>query len=251
MKNKFDTVMDYIDAHIHEDAETIKKGIYGEIGYNSSHFGKCFEVLTGETLFHYINERKLFFAGQELKHKSEKAICDISLDLGYSDQSAFTRAMRTYHDCTPGEIRKGTKGVPDKKYRLADFSDNKPESKADTFWRELETDGFLSGRKFDYLMEIEDARKEYGFDVDTSYAIADVAEQLEIPVGLLLRECFQLMAEVHSDPNYIPPDVEAAIDAGAESTEEMEKICEFFQCKYYDVDSFMVEAYRKRSEKDN
>ena len=58
------------------------------------------------------------------------------------------------------------------------------------------------------------------------------------------------MAEVHSDPNYIPPDVEAAIDAGAESTEEMEKICEFFQCKYYDVDSFMVESYRKRIKKE-
>ncbi len=84
MNNKFDTVMDYIDAHIHEDAENIKKGIYSEIGYNSSHFGKCFEVLTGETLFHYINERKLFFAGQELKLNLEKSICDISLDLGYS-----------------------------------------------------------------------------------------------------------------------------------------------------------------------
>ena len=122
--------------------------------------------------------------------------------------------------------------------------------RADAYWRELEEDGFLSGKKFDYLMEIEDATKEYGFDVDTSYAIADVAEQLEIPVCLLLRECFQLMAEVHSDPNYIPPDVEAAIDAGVESAEEMEKICEFFQCKYYDVDSFMVEAYRKRIKKE-
>lgn len=250
MKNKFDTVMDYIDAHIHEDAENIKKGIYNEIGYNSSHFGKCFEVLTGETLFHYINERKLFFAGQELKLNLEKSICDISLDLGYSDQSAFTRAMRTYHDCTPGEIRKGTKSVPNNKFQLSNFSDNKPESRADMYWHELKEDGFFSGKKFDYLMEIEDASKEYGFDIDTSYAIADVAEQLEIPVFLLLRECFQLMAEVHSDPNYIPPDVEAAIDAGAESTEEMEKICELFQCKYYDVDSFMVESYRKRIKKE-
>ena len=120
MNNKLDTVMDYIDAHIHEDAENIKKSIYSEIGYNSSHFGKCFEVLTGETLFHYINERKLFFAGQELKLNLEKSICDISLDLGYSDQSAFTRAMRTYHDCTPGEIRKGTKSIPNNKFQLRD-----------------------------------------------------------------------------------------------------------------------------------
>ncbi len=224
MNNKFDTVMDYIDAHINEDTETIKKGIYNEIGYNSSHFGKCFEVLTGETLFHYINERKLFFAGQELKLNLGKSICDIALDFGYYDQTAFTRAMRTYHDCTPGEIRKGTKSVPNNKFQLSNFSNNKPESRADTYLRELKEDGFLSVKKLDYLMEIEDATKEYGFDIDTSYSIADVAEQLEIPVSLLLRECFEIKAELHSDPNYIPPYIEAAIDAGVASSEEMEKI---------------------------
>lgn len=249
MKNKFDAVMDYIDAHIHEDTETIKKGIYNEIGYNSSHFGKCFEVLTGETLFHYINERKLFFASQKLKQNLDKTICDISFELGYSDQSAFTRAMRTYHDCTPGEIRKGLKSIPNNKFRLSNFSNNKLERKADIFWRELDENGLLSDKKFDYLMDIENAAKEFGFSVDTSYAIADVAERLEIPVGILLRECFELMVELHCDPEYIPPYVEAAIDAGIESTEEMEKICEFYQCKYYDVDYFMVEAYRKHSKK--
>ncbi len=242
--------MDYIDAHIHEDTETIKRGIYNEVGYNSSHFGKCFEVLTGETLFHYISERRLYFAGQELKYNTTKSISDIAYDLGYSDQSAFTRAMKSYHNCTPNEVRKGTNAVPNGKHNLAEFGGSKAESKADVFWRELESDGFLSGKKFDYLMELEDATKEYGFSIDTCYAIADVAEQLEIPVKLLLNKCFQLMEEVQSDPNYIPPDVEAAIDAGVESTDELERICDFFQCKYYDLDSFMVEAYRNRGSVD-
>lgn len=247
MKNKFDTVMNYIDAHINENTEDIKKGIYQEISYNSSHFGKCFEVLTGETLFHYINERKLYFAAQELVQNPKKSICEISLDLGYSDQSAFTRAMRTYHNCTPGEIRKRTKSVQNNKYQLSFFCERKSKSRADAYWCELEEDGSLSGKKFDYLMEIEDAKEEYGFDVDTSYAIIDLAEQLEIPAYILMKECFQLLVDFRSDPDYISPYVEAAIDAGVESTTEMEKICEFFQCKYYDVDSFMVDAYRKQN----
>ena len=43
-QNKFDIVMDYIDANILQDVETIKKGIYTLIGYNSLTFGKCFSV---------------------------------------------------------------------------------------------------------------------------------------------------------------------------------------------------------------
>ena len=53
-QNKFDTVMDYIDVHIAEETDNIKKGIYNEIGYNSNTFGNCFSVLTNKTLFHYI-----------------------------------------------------------------------------------------------------------------------------------------------------------------------------------------------------
>lgn len=245
MTNKFDIVMDYIDAHVHEDPETIKKGIYNEIGYNSNHFGKCFEVLTGDTLFHYISERKLFFAGQELKH-SLNPICDIALNLGYSEQSAFTRVMKTYHNCTPNEIRKGIKTIPNKKYQLSDFHGTKYDSIEKNFISDLETYGIATGKRYDRMMTLQEAAQEYGFSIDNCYAIADVAERLEIPAGTLIENCFQLMIEVQKDPDYFSPEVEAVIDCGVESSDEMERICDYFQCKYYDVDSFMVEAYRNR-----
>ena len=47
-QNKFDIVMDYIDANILEDAEALKKGIYKVIGYNSNYFENCFKVLTDQ-----------------------------------------------------------------------------------------------------------------------------------------------------------------------------------------------------------
>ena len=53
-QNKFDLVMDYIDANIQNSPESLKKGIYKLTGISSNTFGNCFSVLTNDTLFHYI-----------------------------------------------------------------------------------------------------------------------------------------------------------------------------------------------------
>ena len=110
-QNKFDTVMDYIDANITEETDTIKKGIYNEIGYNSNTFGNCFSVLTNESLFHYINERRAFLAAQELISNGDKKIADVALEYGYSEQSSFSRDIKRYFGCTPKEIQKGKKTI--------------------------------------------------------------------------------------------------------------------------------------------
>jgi hypothetical protein len=44
----------------------------------------------------------------------------------------------------------------------------------------------------------------------------------------------------------LPPRVEKAIDCGISSDEELGKICDYYNCKYYDLDTFMVDAYRKQ-----
>ena len=113
MKNSFDIVMDYIDEHIGDDSETIKKGIWLSTGYSSAEFGKFFSILTNETLFSYIRRRKLYLAFNELQRNRNKPIVDIALDYGYSEQSAFTRAMKNEYDMTPDEIRgKATDSQP-------------------------------------------------------------------------------------------------------------------------------------------
>lgn len=84
-KNKFEVIMDYIDNNIKQDVSEIKKGISKVSGYNSLAFGKCLLVLTNITLHHYICSRKLYFALKELRENSEKKMCDIAYDYGYSD----------------------------------------------------------------------------------------------------------------------------------------------------------------------
>lgn len=245
-KNKFDLVMDYVDANIQEDVDTIKKGIYNLIGYNSNSFGNCFSVLTNYTLYHYISERRMYFAGKELYENPQKSICDIALGYGYSDQSAFTRAMKSFCNCTPTEVRKGIKSIPNKKYSLTEFNSENGDTRTQRIFSALKNNDDISTYNFELLIGLENASEEYGFDFDTCCKIADLAEKLDVSPLSLIEKCFELVEEEYH--NYgLKESNRIAIECGIESTEELNAICEYFDCKYYDLDSFMVMAYREQT----
>lgn len=245
-QNKFDIVMDYIDANILQDVETIKKGIYTLIGYNSLTFGNCFSVLTGQTLFHYINERKMYFAAQSLKENIDRPIADIALEYGYSEQSAFSRAFKSFCKVTPLEIRKGNVTVSDNKYKLADICDNNQstDDRITCIFKEFEETGDLSMPSWRYMHAMGEVSQTCIFDIDTCSAIFELAERLEIPFMWLLRSCENILIDIDSDPDYLSLKDQTAIECGIHSDEELEKICDFYNCKYYDLDEFMVKAYR-------
>jgi hypothetical protein len=50
--------------------------------------------------------------------------------------------------------------------------------------------------------------------------------------------------DIESDPNYLPLRIEKLIDCDISSEEELREICDYYNCKYYDLDKFMVMAYR-------
>lgn len=94
-------------------------------------------------------------------------------------------------------------------------------------------------------MEIEGLSDEYGFDIDTCYQIADLAERLGVPCTLLASMCFDAVIDIQSDPSYIPPDIEIAMSLGISSDEELDAICQHFKCEPYELDSFKVSLYNK------
>lgn len=246
-QSKFDLVMDYIDENIKNDTETIKRGIINLIGINSNTFGQFFTVLTGDTLGSYIRNRRLFFAAIDLLRQPKMTISDIALEYGYSDQSAFTRAVSGKYKMSPNEIRTSWEvDIPNEKYLYSDFDPNPLDSRSDHMWREFERTGFLSGGDLDFIDSVEAGHKEFGFDINTCYLIADLAERLEIPVTALMSSCFDVVAEVKSDPAYISNKEMAAIDLGICSHEELDKICEHYACQYYELNSFMVKEYYSR-----
>lgn len=246
-QSKFDFVMDYIDENIKNDTETIKRGIINLIGINSNTFGQFFTVLTGDTLGSYIRNRRLFFAAMDLLRQPKMTISDIALEYGYSDQSAFTRAVSGKYKMSPNEIRTSWEvDIPNEKYLYSDFDPNPLDSRSDHMWREFERTGFLSGGDLDFIDSVEAGHKEFGFDINTCYLIADLAERLEIPVAALMSACFDVVAEVKSDPEYLSNKEMAAIDLGICSHEELDKICEHYACQYYELNSLMVKEYYSR-----
>ncbi len=243
-QNKFDLVMDYIDANIQLSTEELKKGIHSLIGYNSNTFGNCFSVLTNNTLFHYISERKMYFAGKELRENQEKPICDIALDYGYSEQSAFTRAMKTFFKCTPNDVRKGKHSIPDNRCNLKDFDKEYSDTRIQRIFRALENNENISSYNMELLIGLENASDEYGFDFDTCCQIADLAEKLEVSPLSLVDKCFEVILMEENDG--LTQQDRVAIELGIESYEELKNICKHFDCKYYDLDSIMVMIYREQ-----
>ena len=257
-KNNFDLVMDYIDAHIDLDLDKIKEGIYKLIGYNSHSFGECFKIITrGKTLNRYINERRLYFAAQDLIDTAD-SISEIASKY-YSEQSALTRAMKTFFNCTPDRVRKGLNVIPDNKYSLADFIELSTDEEIVKIAKSINDGNCSCSEEFENekekyekemeefanIMAIYEFSQEYGVDIDTLYLISDLAYKLDIPFGQLTEDCLFYMDKqsVH-DNNPFSPSQQHAINCGINSDEELEKICEYFNCKWYDLDPYMVEIYQ-------
>lgn len=250
-KNLFDFVMDYIDVNINLKPDEIRKGMLAETNVNSNSFNQCLLTLAGITLHHYIICRKLYFASEALYNNPEANIVDIALEY-YSDQSAFNRAMKNYYDCTPGEIKAGTKRVPDEKLKLEDFSSKKNESRVEHILQMIEEHGCIGGYNLECLEAVERAVDEYGFDIDTVYAISNLAEHLEMPIPMLIEACAEIYRDYQMDiqsGSILPLKVELAVDCGISSDEELKEICEFYNCTVYDLDGILVRLYHENKDK--
>lgn len=252
LKNKFDMAMDYIDANIHSKVDDIKNRLINEIGYNCNSFGQCFSILTGgETLGRYITMRKLYFALKELQEDENRQICDVAQDWGYSEQSAFSRAVKSYFGITPGEIRKQPKVIPDNKYHLEEFVDKEElkdsNSRVSRIFAILNSDGYISVSNVNFLVEIEEISKEYNFDMDTCYQIAELAERLDVPMYMLAETCFNIYTDVRIEEQRfdgeLSPGLEYALCLGIKSESELEKICDYYGCDAFELDQLMVDWY--------
>lgn len=180
-RNPFDQAMEYIDQNIHANIEKIKEGIEKKTGCERSRFVCCFSVLTNTSLDSYIRNRKLYFAAMDLQ-SSDKSIADIALEWGYSDQTAFSRAMKAYCEYTPGEIKKCAVSMPDERYYLSDLADEKSAQKRRIIgWLcgndQIEMgDRALSARFLDIIVQSNDLP----FDFNTCCIIAELAKELHV-----------------------------------------------------------------------
>lgn len=241
-KNKvLDTALSIIDEHIRLDHNEIARKIYGETGYNIQDFNKFIAVTTSGTLSlgEYIRIRKLFFAANDLVNIPDKTIADISLEYGYSDQTSFSRAIKKEYKQTPGNIRKNKSEIPDIRKELKSFLSNK--SRLDSIFDKLESN-YISNTDWHYFEDFIHATDELGFDTSTCCLISELSEKLSIPFGCLIKQCFEMTIEC----NQANEDemIEFMMELEIESSDELKALCQYYNCKWYDLTFVQVKMYQ-------
>lgn len=100
--NKFNDVMDYIDAHYMEDFTL--ESVASAIGFSKYHFSRLFKQYTGFSFCAYICHRRIKVA-EELLEQPDLSITEIAMQSGFPSISTFNRVFRQQKNCSPSEYR--------------------------------------------------------------------------------------------------------------------------------------------------
>jgi AraC family transcriptional regulator len=76
----------------------------GLAGISAFHFHRHFRALTGETMFAFLQRRRLLRA-IELIGEDRFSLTDIALECGFDSGSSLSRAFRKHLGCTPSQYR--------------------------------------------------------------------------------------------------------------------------------------------------
>lgn len=102
-KSRITRVFDYIDENLEANLSLSK---ISAIAYFSPfHFHRVFKFVTGETLNEYITRRRIEKSALGLLHKSITTT-EIAHQLGFSDNSSFSRTFKKYYGVSPTEFKK-------------------------------------------------------------------------------------------------------------------------------------------------
>lgn len=251
-KNYFDIVMNYIEENVDKPTEEIKREIPKLIGRNGRAFSESFALLTGYTLDYYIRQRRLLYAVRDVVLKPGKTLAQIALEYQFSDQAAFSRAVKSKYHFTPTEIRDNGVLLSEDPFRLADYTKSEEDPTLQKLIRSMEVENWIE-EDIDLMMQIDELNKDFGLEWDTCCMILNLAERLDVPYDYLFDACTTAMMDAHSAGEYFVSEmaeIEYEIwlqEMGIESEEELKAICEFFHTKY--LDEYMVARYREEQAK--
>ena len=99
---KFNNLMDYIDAHYMEDLNL--EDIAESIGFSKFHFSRLFKQYTNFTFCDYLCYRRIKVA-EELLAEPDLSITEIAMQSGFPSISTFNRLFKQHKNCTPSEYR--------------------------------------------------------------------------------------------------------------------------------------------------
>lgn len=86
------------------DGDWTTETLAGLAGISAFHFHRIFRALTGETMFAFLQRRKLLRA-LELIDEGRFTLTEVAFECGFDSGSSLSRAFRKHFNCTPTEYR--------------------------------------------------------------------------------------------------------------------------------------------------
>lgn len=96
------SVCTYVENRIREEINPAE--LAAQTGFSLAHIREVFRRNTGKSLSHYVQERKIANAAQELLNTDMK-IMDVAMRYGYSGRTVFSRIFKRYTGYTPSQFR--------------------------------------------------------------------------------------------------------------------------------------------------
>lgn len=246
----FETIMECIDNNIGEgerksSRDAALRAIVKATTYTIKDIKAYFLLTTGDRLGWYYNQRRLYYAFKQIVKDCEKPIGTIANFYGYSDCASFNHAFKQAFSVSPTKARENPELVKDNRLVYSDFQ--QPETEHTVHDNSLKMKINMA-----YLHDYEEyGTEEFGFSPSLSNEIASIAAQLGVSVYRLMDKCFDAVIDTQYEPDYLSPEVETAIDLDINSSNELEQICRYYDCKYYELNSSMVDYYRQNAGKDD
>lgn len=250
-KNYFDMVMAHIEENVDKPTEELKRQIPMLIGRNGRAFTESFFLLTGYKLDYYIRQRRLVYAVQDLIRKYRTPLAEIALQYQFSDQAAFSRAVKDKYHFTPTEIREKGLWFEEDPFCLSMFADRGADTKTKQILRSMELGGPMDSDQIHLMLEIDEVNKEFDLDWDICCLIMELAEKMDVPFAGLYNACAMTMMEAHQEGEFFVPEIYTIQyehylkDMGVESEEEAEEIAAWFHCDPGSLSEHMVKRYRE------
>jgi AraC-like DNA-binding protein len=98
-------VCEFINEHM-DSRQTIDQ-LAAKFYVSPSQLKKCFHNVYGESVYAYIRAYKIKSAARELKN-TDKSVSDIAHDLGYDNNSKFSKAFKNVMGMSPTDYRKNS-----------------------------------------------------------------------------------------------------------------------------------------------
>jgi AraC family transcriptional regulator len=122
--------LSYIDKNLESDVSSYK--ISKIAHYSPFHFHRIFKVFTNETLNQYSSRKRIEKAAAVLLRKKDVTISELSLQFGFTSNSSFTRAFKTFYGVNPSDFRKQGKGTYSK-IRQVKSKNSQPSANFETY----------------------------------------------------------------------------------------------------------------------